>query len=148
MTRNLLESNRVLSGSFGEIWMDGVWLANFNAGELSVDIQYEKIKRSGSRKAGNKPMSIECTGSIRGYKISSAFARKIGQIMDDRSGAFVCQLVMKLDDPEAYGAERVLAKGVQFTKIDVMKFEHGSPVETEWPFVFEDYEFLDFIEEK
>ncbi|QDX93638.1 phage portal protein [Brevibacillus laterosporus] len=145
MGRNLLESTRTMSGSFGEIWMDGEWLSNFHLGEAYGDIQYEKVKRSGTRKSGNKAMSIEYAGTISGYKVTSGLSQRVGQINDDRKGPFVCQLIMKIDDPEAYGAERVLLKGVQFNKIDIFKFEHGALVETEWPFVFEDYEYLDVI---
>jgi hypothetical protein len=54
---------------------------------------------------------------------------------------------MKLADPEAYGYERVRIKGVQFTRIDVIRFEHGSIVEEEWPFVCDGWEYLDKITE-
>jgi alanine dehydrogenase len=140
-----LDSTRVINGSHGEIWMDGEWLSNFHTGEATVDLQYEKVKRSGKRAAGNKVVGIEYSGSISGYKVTSDLARKVSQVLDDRKGAFVCELIMKLDDPEAYGYERVRLKGVQFTKIDVMKFEHGTLVEQEWPFVYDGVEWLDAI---
>jgi hypothetical protein len=140
-----LDSTRTINGKFGEIWMDGQWLSNFHTAEATADLQYEKIKRSGKRADGNKVVGIEYSGTISGYKITSDLARAVAQVTDDRKGAFVCELVMKLDDPEAYGYERVRLKGVQFTKIDIMKFEHGSMVEQEWPFVFDGVEWLDAI---
>lgn len=143
----ILDSTRTIQGTYGEIWSDGEWLSNFYQAEAAADISYEKIKRAGTRKTGNKLGAIELSGTITGYKITSELARKVAQVMNDRRGAFVTELVMKLDDPEAYGYERVRLKGVQFTKIDIMKFEHGSIVETEWPFVFDDFEWLDSIEQ-
>jgi hypothetical protein len=71
----------------------------------------------------------------------------IGQIGTDRGKSFVTELIMKLDDPESYGAERIRFKGVQFSKIDLIKFEAGSLVETELPFVFTGYDLLDEIKE-
>lgn len=140
-----LDSSRVINGKYGEIWMDGKWLSNFHTGEATIDLQYEKVKRSGKRADGNKVVGIEYTGSISGYKITSELAKSVAQVLDDRKGAFVCELIMKLDDPEAYGAERVRFKGVQFTKIEIMKFDHGSIVEQEWPFVYDGVEWLDAI---
>jgi hypothetical protein len=140
-----LDSTRVIKGEFGEIWSDGQHLSNFYSGEATADISYEKIKRSGTRAMGNKVGTIEYSGSIRGYKVTSDLARKVAQVTDDKKGAFVCELIMALKDPEAYGYERVRLKGVQFTKIDIMKFEHGSVVEQEWPFVFDGFEYIDAI---
>ncbi|MBU8715392.1 phage tail tube protein [Brevibacillus parabrevis] len=141
----VLDSTRTISGKFGEVWMDGEWLSNFHTCEATVDIQYEKVKRSGKRADGNKVVGLEYNGTISGYKITSELARKVAQVLDDRKGAFVCEIIVKLDDPEAYGYERVRLKGVQFTKIDVIKFEHGSIVEEEWPFLYDGPEWLNPI---
>ncbi|MEW9697943.1 phage tail tube protein [Paenibacillus sp. SI8] len=140
-----LDSTRTIKGEFGTVWKDGQWLTNFYQAEATADISYEKIKRSGTRAVGNKAGTIEYSGSITGYKITSELARSVAQITDDTKGAFVCELILKLADPEAYGHERVRLKGVQFTKIDIMKFEHGSVVEQEWPYVFDGFEWLDAI---
>lgn len=137
-----IDSTRVIKGEFGEIWSDGVHLSNFYAGEAMADISYEKIKRSGTRAMGNKAGTIEYSGTITGYKVTSELAQKVAQITNDSKGAFVCELILKLADPEAYGYERVRLRGVQFTKIDIMKFDHGSVVETEWPYVFDSFEYL------
>ncbi|NHN31129.1 phage tail tube protein [Paenibacillus agricola] len=142
-----MDSTRTINGSFGEVWSDGIWLTNFNQAEAMVDISYLEVKRAGTRKTGNKLGPIKMSGTITGYKVTSELARKVSQVLDDRKGAFVTELILKLNDPEAYGAERIRIKGVQFTKIDIMKFENGAIVETEWPFVFDDFEYLDFITE-
>lgn len=140
-----LDSTRTIQGNFGEVWKDGAHLTNFYAAELSGDISYEKIKRSGSRTSGNKVGAIEYSGTISGYKVTSELVRQIAQVTDDRRGAFVCELIVALKDPEAYGYERVRVKGVQFTKLDIMKFEHGSIVEQELSFVFDSFEYIDAI---
>jgi hypothetical protein len=141
----MLDSTRTINGEFGEIWSDGEWLSNFHTAEAMADISYEKIKRAGSRVSGNKAGTVDLTGSISGYKVTSELARKVSQILDNSKGAFVSELILKLADPGAYGFERVRLKGVQFTKIDIIKFEHGAIVEQEWPFVYDGVEWLDAI---
>lgn len=143
----VLDPTRVISGSFGEIHYDGQWATNFTSGELTTDITYEEIGRSGTRSVGHKATSVKHSGSVKGYKVTSGFAGKVAQITDDTKGAFVTEIIMKLADPEAYGYERVRIKGVQFTRIDVIRFEHGSIVEEEWPFVCDGWEYLDKITE-
>jgi hypothetical protein len=140
-----MESKRTIQGIFGEVWKDGAHLSNFFGAEVTGDISYERVKRSGSRASGNKAGTIEYSGTITGYKVTSELMREIAKVKDDKQGAFVCELIFALKDPEAYGFERVRVKGVQFTKLDVIKFDHGAIVETELPFVCDDYEYLDAI---
>jgi hypothetical protein len=140
-----MDSSRAINGSFGTVYIDGEWATNFNSGEIVTDITYEQVRRAGTRTLGNKPTDIAHSGTIRGYKVTSELAKKVAQIKDDTKGAYVTEIIMKLADPQAYGFERVRIKGVQFTRIDPIRFEHGSLVETEWPFVCDDWEFMDEI---
>jgi hypothetical protein len=137
-----LDSSQVMKGEFGEVWSDGEWLTNFYQVEFMADISYDKIKRAGSRTMGNKAGTIEYSGTITGYKISTELVRKVSAITNDYSGPFVSELIFKLRNPDSGFIERVRVKGVQFTKIDIMKFDHGSVVETEWPFVADGFEYL------
>ena len=57
------------------------------------------------------------------------------------------ELITELDDPEAYGAERIRLMNVMFDNIDLSKFESGKEIDEEWKFTFEGYELLDPIEE-
>ncbi|WP_029100217.1 phage tail tube protein [Brevibacillus thermoruber] len=142
-----LDATRVINGSFGEVWMDGRWLTNFRRAEATVEINKEEIQRSGTRWVGHKVTSLTGTGTISGYKVTTDLIEAIGQIADDRRGAFVTELILKLDDPESFGAYRVRLKGVQFDNIPLINFEAGSIVEEELPFTFSGYEFLDTINE-
>lgn len=137
-----LDSSLVFKGELGEVWSDGEWLTNFNQVEFMADIAYDKIKRAGSRTMGNKAGTIEYSGTITGYRITNNLVRKVSQIANDGSGAFISELIFKIVNPDTGVTERVRGKGIQFTKIDIIKFEHGSVIETEWPFVSDGYEFL------
>jgi len=141
----VLDPTRVINGSYGTVWMDGQWLTNFNKGEASGDINKEELNLAGTRVTRHKTTSVTYSGSISGYKVTSALIKAISQVGKDTGKPLVTELIMKLDDPEAYGAERVRLKGVQFDKIDIMNFEANKLVEQELPFTFSGFDFLDEI---
>jgi hypothetical protein len=140
-----LDATRVINGSYGEVWHDGQWLTNIMSAEAAIEIGKEEINRAGTRWVAHKVTSLTGTGSISGYKITSEFVERIGQIANDRKGAFVTELILKLDDPEAFGAYRVRLKGVQFDNIPLLNYEMNSIVEEELNFTFTGYELLDKI---
>jgi hypothetical protein len=139
----VLDSTRVINGTFGYVYYDGRWLTNVKSAEANVEITKEEIKRSGTRWTAHKVTGLSGSGTITGYKVTSEFVELIGQIADDKQGAFTTELILKLEDPESYGAYRVRLKGVTFDKIPLMHFEVGSIVEEELPFNFTGYELLD-----
>lgn len=139
----ILESTKVINGSFGKLYHDGVWMSNVHSVELTIEINYEDVPRSGTRKMGKKATTIDSSGTFTSHKVSQDFVKAVGQIMDDSKGAFVTELIMQVEDPENTDTQQfVRVKGVQFTNIPVMSFEHGSLIEDEFNFVFEDYEFM------
>lgn len=140
-----LDATRTINGSYGEVWHEGVWLTNATNFEATVEIDKEEIKRSGTRWIGHKAMTLTGSGTITGYKVTSEFIQLIGSIASDRGKPYVTSLIAKLDDPEAWGAERVMLKGVQFDRIPLGKFEVGSIVEEELPYTFSGYDLLDKI---
>ncbi|NGQ95501.1 phage tail tube protein [Brevibacillus sp. SYP-B805] len=144
----VLDPTRTIYGDFGEVWMDGKWLTNFNHAEASVEVGKEEIRRSGTRWTGHKVTSLTGTGTISGYKVTTDLVEAISQVAKDRGKPFVTELVLKLDDPDSYGAYRVRLKGVQFDTIPLMNFQAGSIVEEELPFTFSGFEFLDVIHEQ
>ena len=139
----MLDATRTLNGSFGKVHHEGEWLTNVTGIELNVDINYEEISRAGTRVIGHKATTISMNGTIASYKVTRKFVDAISQILDDRKGAFVTELITEIDDPEnpeMSGFIRV--KGVQFNTIPLLNFEHGSIVEEELQFVYTGFERL------
>lgn len=141
----MLDSTRVINGTYGYVYHDGNWLTNIKSAEANVEITKEEIKRAGTRWTAHKVTGLSGTGTISGYKVTSEFVELIGKIADDSQGTFITELILKLEDPESYGAYRVRLKGVTFDKIPLMHFEVGAIVEEELPFNFTGYELLDKI---
>lgn len=139
----MLDSKQVVNGALCKVYQDGQWLTNASALELQIDINYEDVPRAGTRKLGKKATTIDMTGTIKGMKINHNLVKAISQIMDDRKGAFITELMAEIDDPESPETKGFIrVKGVQFNTIPILNYEHGSIIEEELPFVFEDYEFL------
>jgi hypothetical protein len=140
----MLDASKTLNGSFGKMFHDGEWMTNVTQAEASGDIGKEEVRRAGTRTIGHKVTTITYSGSMTGYKITSALAKRIGQIADDNQGSFVTELVMKLDDPENNeGKTWVRLKGVQFDSIPILSYEVGSLVTEETPFTFSGFEYLE-----
>lgn len=142
----ILDASRTINGSYGTVYIDGKWATNFNELEANVEIQKGDVRPAGSRWVFKKITGLAGTGTIRGYKVTSELIQKhTGTTSDDRSKPYYTEIIAKLDDPEAYGHERVRLKNVIFDKIELTNFKPGEIVPTEWPFTFSDYELLDPI---
>jgi hypothetical protein len=141
-----LDAKRVISGNYGQLFdQDGVWLSNVTSVEANIEIGMEEIKLAGTRWLGNKTTTLKGSGSINGYLVTSEWIEKMAQVTDDVSSPYVTELVVKLDDPESFGAYRVRLKNVTFDRIPVINYEVGTIVEQEFTFVFSGYEILDKI---
>jgi len=138
-----LDASRIINGSYGELWHDGQWLTNVISVEATVEITKEEVPRAGTRWVGHKTTTLTGTGTINGYKVTSDWVQRIGQVANNRGVPFVTELIVKLDDPEAFGAYRVRLKNVQFDSIPLVNYEVGSLVEEEIPFTFTEYDLLD-----
>jgi hypothetical protein len=141
-----LDASRVMNGSFGSVFdANGKWLTNVKSAEATVEVNKEEISRAGTRWVAHKVTSLKGSGTITGYRVTTDLIEAIGQIANDRSGVYVTELRMKLDDPEAFGAYSVRLKGVTFDQIPLMKYELNSIVEEELPFTFVGYELMDKV---
>lgn len=141
----MLDSTRTIYGNFCEVWHEGQWVTNAQSVEATVEIGTQEITVAGTRWVGYKTTSLTGTGALNTYKINSDFIRLIGSIALEGGKPYVTELILKLDDPEAFGAERIRLKHVQFTTIPLGKFEAGSVVQEELPFTFTGYDLLDVI---
>lgn len=141
-----LNATKTISGNYGYLYdADGEWLSNVTGVEANIDIGLEEIKIAGTRWVGNKTTSLKGTGTIKSYMVTSEFIEKMLQVTDDVSSPYTTELIVKLDDPESFGAYRVRLKNVTFDKIPIVSYEVGSIVEQELSFVFSGSQVLDKI---
>lgn len=137
-------AKRVISGTWGEVWLDGDKVSECYGLQAKVSFNKEDIALCGQMASDKKVTSIECTGSLRMHKVTSRMALAIGENI--RKGKDVrFTIVSKLKDPDAYGAERVVLSNVSFDDLTLADWEAKSVGKVECPFTFTDYEFLDEI---
>lgn len=140
-------AKRVISGTWGQIWLDGEMVSE--AYGLQAKVSYNKEEISICRQMGvdSKVKSYKGTGSLRMHKVSSRMAKVIGdKIRDGLDVRFT--IISKLADPDSYGTERVVIKNVSFDDFTLADWESNTLGKVESPFTFTDYEFADRIEAK
>lgn len=134
-----LDASRVILGTYGQMFIDGVWQTNINHLEAKVAIQKRELNLSGDDWVRHKMGPKKGTGTMSGFKVTSDLLQR---------GFSKFELVSKLADPESYGHERVRLKNVMVDELQLANWTSGEEVKEEIPFTFEGYELLDPIVEK
>lgn len=137
-------AKRVMSGTHGELWWDGEKVAETYKFQAKVNINREEVPMCGVMWTDSKIKSLSGKGSVGFYKVNSRVARKLADAVSkgqDPRGV----LISKLNDPDAYGAERVSVKDVAFDDITLADWEAAVLGKVEAPFTFRGYDFLDMV---
>ena len=131
--------SQVISGTYGKVWWDGELVFEAKGMEASIEMQMEAVKQAGQLADGQKMLGYSGTGTLRLHKVFSRAMRKLSaSVKQGINPEFT--LVSELNDPAAFGAERVILKSVQFTTLPLVAWELGALGETELPFGFTDWE--------
>ena len=141
----MLASERIVNGSYGELWENGEWQDNINAVTAEVTINKSALNLSGGRWQKHKITSITGSGTISGFKVSSNMIKQSQWVMDDQAAPVSTEFLVYLKDPEAYGHECVKLKGIKFDRVQLANWTAGQEVAEETPFTFEGYELVNEI---
>lgn len=140
-----LDENKIINGTFGELWLDGDKVAECYGLEARVEIEKEDVAVCGKLGTGTKMLGYKGTGSVRFHKVNSRMAIKISDQLKQGINPRL-QLLSALNDPAAYGAERVLIKDACFDDLTLAGWEVKQRGTIEAPFTFTDWEYVDVIE--
>lgn len=127
-----IDVGRMISGTFGSLYLDGKWLTNFTHCEIKDEFDYTELKLSGDRRVKHKLAGVKGSGTITGYKVTSEL-----QMALLKNPLRTFEIISKLDDPEAYEMERIRIPNVKFSANQLVKWKTGEMVEEEWTFVFD-----------
>lgn len=142
---NRIKGNRVINGTWGEVWLDGEYVSECYGLQAKINFNKEDVPLCGQMATDKKITSVSCTGSMRMHKVNSRMALAIGEkIKNGIDPRFT--VISKLDDPDAYGAERVVLRNVSFDDLTLADWEVARNGSIEAPFTFTDYDFLDTVE--
>lgn len=132
-----MDASRVFLGTYGKVFIDGVWQSNFNHLEASVEMQKRELNLAGDPWVRHKKGPMKGTGTISGFKVTSdMIARGFGKF----------ELLSKLEDPEAYGYETITLKNVMLDKLQLANWTAGEEVTEEITFTFEEYTLNDRVQ--
>ncbi len=134
----------LIKSTFGELWLDGDYVGECYKAQAKVEFTKEEIKQCGTFFTDNKVVGCKGTGSLTMHKVNSRMAIKVANMVRNKQDVRFT-LISKLADPDAYGAERVSITGVQMDDLTLFDWEAQKPLETEAPFTFTGYEYLDQI---
>lgn len=135
---------RVMSGTFGQVWVNGELWAELDGFQAKYAYNKEEIQMCGNMVTGTKTTSVKGTGSISVKKVYTRNHTRADSVVNGVDERAV--IVAKLDDPDAFGAERVALYDVSFDDETIMDFSAGSTAKTSFPFTFGRREWLDTVD--
>lgn len=142
----LIPGQRVVSGSMGQLWLNGNLLAEVKSIETKATINRETVQMAGSYDEDSKITSIACEGT---FTVNKVYTRE-KDFVDDFKNAVDkrFQLFVTLNDPDAYGRESVQLDNCWLNELTIAQFEAGSLLEREFPFghTFSDVTYPESIE--
>lgn len=139
-----IAANRVMSGTWGQVWVGADLWVEVSAFQAKYTYTKEDQQMAGQMAVDTKIVNIKGTGSMTIKKVYSRFANHGNQILkgiDERK-----TLVGKLNDPDAYGAERVALYNVSLDEEPLMDWKVGSTTEITIPFTFTEREWLQEVQ--
>lgn len=143
--RKNFEQERVINGSYGEVWINSEYVASLTKCEAKEDYTYADVKRPRNIGKGKKLIEKEGSGSMEMDKISSVGLRTLKRGNSENKQTVV-EIMVKLDDPDAFGAEQITLKNCVFQNLDLFNFEAAAASKEKIDFFFEKYEIHDYID--
>lgn len=141
-----IPANRVISGTWGQVWVDNELWAELSGFQAKFSYNKSAVSMCGVMAEDAKVTSVKGTGSIT---VNKVYTRNISQADSLLQGRDVrATIVAALADPDAYGAERVALYNVSFDDETIMDFQSGQVGKTTHPFTFTRREWLDVIQPK
>lgn len=143
--RNSYEDRNVINGTFGECWIDNDYMAEAIGLKAKIKLDTTEVKMTGTLSKGTKVTGKSGSGTVKLNKISSYFIKRMDA--DLKAGkATRATIITNLEDPEAFGAEKIALNNCVFTELTIADWEAGKLCEESVPFTFSDFDVLEAIE--
>ncbi|HQD81183.1 MAG TPA: phage tail tube protein [Bacillota bacterium] len=141
----LYEPKRVMNGTHGYVWLDDSLVSECKEMEAYVEFDTEEVTQSGEMQPGDKIKGRRGTGSLTLYKVTSRMIKALSEDMKaNRQTEFT--IISLVDDPDAFGSERIVLKGVTFAKLQLANWKHNTLGEEKVDFKFRDWDIVDSVD--
>ena len=134
---DLYSGSRVISGNYGEVWIYDEYYGEVTSANAKITTERQDIAIVRKLGKGSKITGWSGTGEVKGNKVRSFWQQKLLENMKAGKDT-ICDIVLKLDDPDAFGKEKVTLKNCTFDELVLMDFENGKQGEESMPFKFTD----------
>ena len=143
MSKAFDSAKRVMSGTFGQLWIDNELVAECYKFTAKYTLSKDPVNLPREMMEDSKVMGSKGTGSKGIYKVYSRFQTYADAIRDgkDVRGTFISNL----DDPDAYGAERVALYNVSLDEVPLVNWERKTVLKDEVPFTFTSHKYLNSV---
>lgn len=141
----MINKNRVLTGSSGNVWLNGKLMAQVKSIEAKITGNFEEVNLVGDYATHNAYTGWAGEGTLVMQKIDStvlnlmADAYKTGTMPE-------IKIITQLEDKSTSKSERVAISNIVITEFMIAKFEGKALIEEELPFKFSDYDILETIQ--
>lgn len=141
----ILDSRRVMNGTFGEVWFEGEYLAEAKGIDIKDEFNKEEINRVGTLRTGTKVTAISGKGSLTLFKIDSKVIKSLRDFTTGSAAEPRFVIMSRFADPDGLGVEQIVYKGVSFDDLTWIKSELKTVTEIEMPFTYDEVEIRELI---
>ncbi len=145
MARTIDRASRVISGTWGQLWLDGELIAEVSGFQAKFTKNKQTINLCGQFVSDTKAMSADGKGSVTLYKVDSGNLVREAQLQNGVDRRYV--IISKLADPDSFGAERIALHNVSMDDLTLADWKANSTGEITMPFTFTRYQLMDTITE-
>ncbi len=139
-----IKAERIINGTWGELWLDSDYVAECYGLQAKVEITKEEVPVCGKLGTDTKMTGYKGTGTVKLHKVASRMMNKISDQLQAGINPRI-QILSILKDPAAFGAERVLIKDAAFDDLTLANWEAKTKGADDCPFTFTDWELIDEI---
>lgn len=136
------KAQQVMSGTEGEVWIDSQYMAQVTAFKAQVKLIKTEVNQVKTRAKQYKVTGWEGSGTVKMNHVSSYFVQKMSENIKNGHQT-VCEIIAKVSDPDAVGAERVAIHDATFDSLTLQDWEAKKLMEDSVDFTFTDYDVLD-----
>lgn len=141
---NTMNSNSVILGTFGKLYINNVRVAEIKSFELKASLQYEDILVNGNLITQSKYKGATLTGTMVVHKVNSFNIKLVKDAI--KTGIMPnIKFLGELADPNIDGDEAIEVSNVMFDEATLLSFANGEVREESTAFRAGDYNYLSTI---
>ncbi|MCR4719696.1 MAG: phage tail tube protein [Firmicutes bacterium] len=135
---------RVMNGKWGMVYLDGEPVYETDSYEAKITIEREDVDFIGQMAKDSKMTGLTGEWSLKVKKVFSRGAQLLSEKIKKGQDVRI-QIISKIDDPDAYGSERLVIENAWFNGLTLQKFENSKIIDEEFSGGFTDYYFPDLV---